>query len=70
MTNEAYEKRKDKIQFAKEKAVDTTWSVEQKKKIEDVDPEEKVEILSNIDKNIVSHGIRIPARMLFCSTRK
>ena len=36
-------KRKDKITFAEEKGVEIKWSVEQKKKIEDIQPEEKIE---------------------------
>jgi len=35
-------KRKDKIKFAEEKAVETTWKVQQKKRIEDIDSETKI----------------------------
>ncbi len=50
--------RKDKIAFADEKGVETKWSVEQKKKIEE---------LMEVDKNIVSQKISIPGRMMGCS---
>lgn len=60
-------KRKDKIKFAEEKAVENVWKVEQKKKIEDVDSEEKIRKFLEIDKALTSYKVNIPARMLSCT---
>ena len=57
-------KRKDKIEFAKEKAVKTTWTVKQKKKIEDVSSEDKIKRLMEADKAIMSQKANVAARML------
>ena len=57
-------KRKDKIKFAKEKAVKTVWEVKQKKKIENVSSEDKIGTVSEIDKAIMSQKINVAARML------
>jgi TldD protein len=69
MVNVAYKlatnaKRKDKIKFAEEKAVRTKWEVKQKKKIENVSGEDKINELSEIDKTIMSQRINVAARML------
>ncbi len=60
-------KRKDEIKFAEEKAVKTTWKVEQKRKIEDVDSETKIKQFLDMDKALTSHGVNVPARMLSCT---
>ena len=57
-------KRKDKIKFAEEKAVKTTWTVKQKKKIEDVSSEDKIKRLMEADKAIMSQKANVAARML------
>lgn len=59
-------RRKDKIKFAEEKAVETTWEVEQKKKIEDVDSETKIKQFLDVDKALTSHKVNVPARVLQC----
>jgi len=59
-------RRKDKILFAEEKAVETTWEVEQKKKIEDVDSETKIKQFLDVDKALTSHAVNVPARVLEC----
>ena len=59
-------KRKDKIKFAEEKAVETTWRIKEKKKIEDVDSETKIKQFLDVDKALTSHGVNVPARMLSC----
>jgi len=59
-------RRKDKIKFAEEKAVETTWEVGQKKKIEDVDSETKIEQFLDVDKALTSHTVNVPARVLQC----
>ncbi len=60
-------KRKDKIKFVEEKAVETTWEVEQKKKIEDVDSETKIKQFLGIDKALTSQAVNLPARALQCA---
>jgi TldD protein len=57
-------KRKDKIKFAEEKAVRTKWDVKQKKKIENVSAEGKIERLMEIDKAIMSQKTNVVARTL------
>jgi TldD protein len=59
-------KRRDKIEFAEEKAVETTWKVEQKAKIEDVDPEMKIKQFLDVDKALTSHKVNVPARVFSC----
>lgn len=60
-------KRKDKIAFAEEKGVETKWSVEQEKKIEDVPPEKRIEELMAVDKALASQQIKIPGRIITSS---
>ena len=64
----AMAKRKDKIAFADEKGVKTKWSVEQKNKIEDIPPEEKIKELMEVDKTLASQAIKIQGRMMACFT--
>jgi TldD protein len=60
-------KRKEKLVFAKEKGVKTKWVVDQKKKIENVSPEERISALSEVDKALASCGVKVPATMSQCS---
>lgn len=60
--------RKDKIKFAQEKGVKTKWVVEQKEKIEDVSPEEKIAKFVDINKSLASCGVNIAATMISCTT--
>lgn len=57
-------KRKDKIKFAEEKAVKTAWEVRQKKGIESVSSEDKINKLVEIDKALMSQKVNVAARML------
>ena len=59
-------KREDKITFADEKGVDTKWRVSQKKKIEDIPAEQKIEELMEIDKVLTSQEIKILGRIISC----
>ncbi|MGA3192229.1 MAG: TldD/PmbA family protein [Candidatus Bathyarchaeia archaeon] len=59
--------RKDKLFFAKEKAVKTSWTAEQKKKIENVPTEERVTTLTEVNKALASCGVKIAAAMSQCS---
>jgi TldD protein len=61
-------KRKDKIVFAEEKSVKANWKVDQKKKIEDISPETRIEAVMAIDKELTSLGINVAARMLSIRT--
>jgi len=58
--------RQDKIKFAEERGVETTWKVEQKKRLEDVGPETKIARFLETDKTLASCGVNTPARMLSC----
>ena len=60
-------KRKKKIEFAEEKAVETSWQVEQKKKMEDIDPETKIEHFLGVDKALTSHEVNVPSRVFSCT---
>jgi TldD protein len=59
--------RKQKLSFTKEKAVKTKWTVDQKKKIQNVPNEERIETLIDIDKRVNSCGVKIPATISQCS---
>jgi TldD protein len=59
--------RKDKIRFAEEKGVETKWAVNQKEKIEDVSPEEKISKFVEINKSLASCGVNIAATVTSCS---
>jgi TldD protein len=59
--------RKDKIRFAEEKEVETKWVVNQKEKIEDVSPEEKISKFLDIDKSLSSCGVKVAATMSLCT---
>jgi TldD protein len=59
-------KRKDKISFAEEKGVETKWSVDQKKKVEDVSAEERINAFMEIDKALMSCGVKVVATMAQC----
>jgi TldD protein len=60
-------KRKQKLVFAKEKGVKTKWTVTQKKKIENVSPEERIAAFVDINKALTSCGVKIPATMSQCT---
>lgn len=59
--------RREKIVFAKESSVETKWSVNEKKKIEDISPEERIRELSDIDKALASCGVKIAATVTQCT---
>jgi TldD protein len=61
-------KRKDKISFAKEKGVEASWRVEEKRKIEDVSTETRIAAFIEMDKKLTSQGINIPGRMFSSGT--
>jgi TldD protein len=59
-------KRKDKLVFAKEKGVKSKWAVEQKKKIENVSPEDRISEFTEIDKLVSECGVKIAATFSQC----
>ena len=61
-------KRKNKIVFAEEKGVKANWKVGEKKKIEDVSPETRIETFMELDKDLTSQGINVPGRMFSFGT--
>jgi TldD protein len=60
--------RKEKITFAEEKRVETKWFVDQKEKIEDVSPEEKIAVFVDIQKALISCRVKIAATLSQCTT--
>ena len=61
-------KRKDKIFFAEEKSVKANWKVSEKKKLEDVPPEKRIETFIELDKELTSQKINVSGRMLSFGT--
>jgi TldD protein len=59
-------KRDEKIAFAEEKGAKAEWSVEQKKRVEDIPPEDKIATLMDIDKTLATQEIEIPGRLISC----
>jgi TldD protein len=59
--------RKEKLVFAEEKGVKTKWTVDQKKKIENISPEDRISTFADVDKALASCGVKIAATMSQCS---
>jgi TldD protein len=59
--------RREKLSFAKEKTVRTKWIVDQKRKIENIPSEERVEALTEVDKTLASCNVKIAATISQCS---
>lgn len=59
--------RRDRIVFAKEKGVETKWLLDQKKKIEDVSPEQRISTFVEIGRSLSSCGVKIAATMSSCT---
>lgn len=59
--------RMGRIEFAEEEAVEAEWGVGQRKRIEDVHPEEKIAALLEVDKELTSQGIKVISRALICA---
>ena len=55
-------KRKTPITFAEEKAVDTTWSVSERKPLEDVPVDAKIAEVRELDKELLALGYKVAAR--------
>jgi len=59
--------REEAISFTEEKGAEAEWSVEERKKIEDIPPEDKIEELMDVDKSLASSKIKIPGRIIGCT---
>lgn len=60
--------KKEFIQFSPSKSIKGKWEVKAKKKIEDVDPKEKMDILFNIEKEFKQMKREIPSRFFQLNT--
>lgn len=58
--------RRTKIGFSEAEANEADWGVDEKVNLRDVDPESKIGVLAGIDKEVSSHGVEVPSRMLQC----
>jgi TldD protein len=61
-------KRKDKIVFAEEKSIKANWKVNEKKGIENVSPETRIETFLEMDRELTSQGINVASRMFSFGT--
>ena len=61
-------KRKEKIVFAEEKSVKANWKVDEKKRIENVSPETRIETFLEMDKDLTSQGVNVASRMFSFGT--
>ena len=61
-------KRKDKIVFAEEKSIKANWKVNEKKGIENVSPETRIETFLEMDRELTSRGINVASRMFSFGT--
>ncbi len=60
--------RKTKIGFSEMESNEADWGVEEEQRIGDVDPESKIGLLTDMDKEVASQGIDVPSRVLQCFT--
>lgn len=60
-------KRRDKLVFTGEKGVKTRWTVEQKKKVENVPPEERISAFVEVHKALASCGVGVAATEASCT---
>ena len=55
-------RRKTKITFAHEDAIEMNWSVPEQRKLADVPVEEKIAEIQSVDRDLMALGFKIPAR--------
>ncbi len=58
--------RKEKLAFEEEKGVKTKWAVDQKEKIEDISPEQRISSFTDVDKALATCGVKVVATMTQC----
>jgi TldD protein len=56
-------RRREKLVFAEEKSVKTRWTVDQKKKVDNVPPEDRISALVDVHKALASCGVKVVATM-------
>src|SRR2546426_1162822 len=55
-------RRKTKITFAHEDAIEMNWSIPEQRKLADVSVEEKIAEVQSVDRDLMALGLKIPAR--------
>ena len=55
-------RRKTKITFAHEDAIEMNWSIPEQRKLADVSVEEKIAEIQSVDHDLMALGLKIPAR--------
>src|SRR5947209_1400001 len=55
-------RRKTKITFAHEDAIEMNWSIPEQRKLADVSVEEKIAEIQSVDRDLMALGLKIPAR--------
>src|SRR5205807_9800970 len=55
-------RRKTKITFAQEDAIEMNWSIPEQRKLADVSVEEKIAEVQSVDRDLMALGLKIPAR--------
>src|SRR3989442_350529 len=55
-------RRKTKITFAHEDAIEMNWSIPEQRKLADVSVEEKIAEVQAVDRDLMALGLKIPAR--------
>src|SRR2546422_1066953 len=55
-------RRKTKITFAHEDAIEMNWSIPEQRKLADVPVEEKIAEIQSVDRDLMALGLKIPAR--------
>ncbi len=63
-------RRKTKITFAHEDAIETSWSVPEERKLADVPVEEKIAELGSVDRDVTQLGFKIAARYFTLSENR
>jgi TldD protein len=63
-------RRKTKITFAHEDAIEMNWSVPEKRKLADVPVEEKIAEVQSVDRDLMALGFKIPARYIQLSDNR
>ncbi len=63
-------RRKTKITFAQEDAIEMNWSVAEKRPLADVPVEEKIAEIQSVDRDLMQLGFKIPARYFTLSDNR
>src|SRR5437879_8588171 len=63
-------RRKTKITFAHEDAIEMNWSIPERRKLADVPVEEKIAEIHSVDRDLMAVGLKIPARYFQLSANR